>query len=353
MTDNPEPQPPPPAGLMPPPRSAGAPKLAFGIYPGGRLGTATGLCGKPNDPARINEMLGRLKPISNAPLLVRCYLHFTDAPTDWTGRSSHPEDFLQFAGEGRAIDLVLSYTSPSGNVSAWVDFVREAVRRFGPHVAFLQVTEEPNLTISPVIDGAFPNVREALVRGVIAAKEEAARLGLRHLQIGFSAVPFFEADDYEHDFFKAVGALGGAPFAQSLDYVGLDIYPDVFFPLAPAGLPGDIRHFVEYALRSFRELSLPAAGISASVPIHLAENGWPTGPERPPERQAEALETIVRTVNDYRGNYHVTHYELFDLRDADSADPGIFSQFGILRDDYSPKPAFEMYRSLIAELGIP
>ncbi|WP_269850390.1 hypothetical protein [Methanosarcina horonobensis] len=39
----------------------------------------------------------------------------------------------------------------------------------------LQVTEEPNLTHVPIIDGSFPNVREALVQGVIAAKEEAQR----------------------------------------------------------------------------------------------------------------------------------------------------------------------------------
>ena len=85
----------------------------------------------------------------------------------------------------------------------------------------------------------------------------------------------------------------------------------------------------------------------------MAENGWPTSPDRSYERQVVALETIIRTIHDYRGNYHVKHYQLFDLRDADSSHPDIFSQFGILRDDYTPKPAFEVYRRLIAELGGP
>jgi hypothetical protein len=147
--------------------------------------------------------------------------------------------------------------------------------------------------------------------------------------------------------------MGGEQFARSLDYVGLDIFPDVFFPLTSSGLPGDIRHFVELAMRSFRETSLPAAGIPAVVPIHLAENNWPTGRERPYERQAAAIETNIRTVYEYRGNYNVTHYELFDLRDADSGDPGVFSQFDILKDDYTPKPAFDTYRLLIDELGAP
>ena len=30
----------------------------------------------------------------------------------------------------------------------------------------------------------------------------------------------------------------------------------------------------------------------------------------------------------------------------------IFDQFGLLRDDYTPKTAFETYRRLIAELGV-
>ena len=35
----------------------------------------------------------------------------------------------------------------------------------------------------------------------------------------------------------------------------------------------------------------------------------------------------------------------------DSTDPDVFSQFELLHDDYTPKPAFERYRQLIAELG--
>jgi hypothetical protein len=150
-----------PEGYMPPARSAGVPKLAFGIYPGGALGVGTMMSRNPDDPVRIGEMVDRLR--GGRPFLMRCYLHYTDAPIDWTCRGSHPQEFLQYAGDGREIDLVLSYTSKSGNVEGWVAFVREAVRRFWPKVAMLQVTEEPNLTISPVIDGSFPNVKEALM----------------------------------------------------------------------------------------------------------------------------------------------------------------------------------------------
>ena len=149
----------------------------------------------------------------------------------------------------------------------------------------------------------------------------------------------------------AIGELGQRPFVEALDYVGLDFFPDVFRPVAADGQPGDLRRMVVFILRAIRESWMPAAGIPASVPLHIAENGWPTSPDRSYERQAAALETIIRTIHGYRGNYHITHYQLFDLRDADSSNPDIFYQFGILRDDYTPKPAFEVYRRLIAELG--
>jgi hypothetical protein len=46
----------------------------------------------------------------------------------------------------------------------------------------------------------------------------------------------------------------------------------------------------------------------------------------------------------------MTHYTHFDLRDAGSSNPDVFYQFGLLRDDYMPKPAFHRYRALIEEL---
>ena len=108
---------------------------------------------------------------------------------------------------------------------------------------------------------------------------------------------------------------------------------------------------VERLLRDFRERDLATAGIPASVPIRVCENGWPTGPDRPEEQQAVVLERIVRTVYALRAELNITHWELFTLRDADSSKDDLFHRFGILRSDYSRKPAFDTLRRLIAELG--
>src|SRR5262249_22148737 len=178
------------------------------------------------------------------------------------------------------------------------------------------------------MDGSFPDVREALVHRVLAAREEARRLGHDHLKVGFNAVPSFAPDD---DFWRDIGARGGRRFVEALGYVGLDFFPDVFRPVEP----DDLRRVGVLVPQALRESWMPAAGIPASVPIHVTEHGWPTGPDRSDERQAAVLETVIRTVHDYRGNFHVTRYQLFDLRDADSSS-AVALRFGVMRDDYTP-----------------
>lgn len=62
------------------------------------------------------------------------------------------------------------------------------------------------------------------------------------------------------------------------------------------------------------------------------------------------LEATLHAVHELRAELNVTHWELFTLRDANSSKEDMFYRFGVLRDDYSPKPAFGVLRDLIAEL---
>jgi hypothetical protein len=104
-------------------------------------------------------------------------------------------------------------------------------------------------------------------------------------------------------------------------------------------------------LTHFRTVNLATGRIPASVPMYIGENGWPIGPERTEARQAQVIETVIRAVANKAHDLNIAGYELFALRDARSADTSLMAQFGILKDDYSPKPAFEVYRRLVAELG--
>ena len=63
------------------------------------------------------------------------------------------------------------------------------------------------------------------------------------------------------------------------------------------------------------------------------------------------LESVLRAVDARSSELNVTHWELFTLRDADSSKADLFHNFGILRDDYSPKPAYDRLVRVFAELA--
>jgi hypothetical protein len=328
-------------------QSGNTSQLTFGIYPGGVAGTQTGLTeGPPDDPSQIKLALDRLQA-EGRPLLVRVYKHFSRSFLV-TAHDDHQADVTQYLSGGRQLDLVLCFRDSSEDLTDWLSFIRDKLGLYGKQLAKIQITEEPNLATAPgSADGGFPHVRKALVQGVVAAKEESRRLGL-DVQVGFNAVPTFNPAD---DFWPDIGALGQQPFLDALDYVGLDCYPDVFRPFSPGNRLEKMRDAITFLLTNLRRVNLAAGKIPDSVPIHITENGWPTGEGRTPEKQAAVLEAIVRAVYAQRTAFNVTHYELFALRDGNSANPDLFHQFGILRDDYTPKPAFDTYRKLIAELG--
>ncbi len=317
------------------------PPLTFGIF-AGMTGTetfATATAVETYDPSRTDDALVRLQS-PGRPFVIRGYAVYKGG-----GRIENrtPPDVERYVHGGRVLDYVLCYRSDDGNIDDWTAFVRQTVRQIGERPASLQVTEEPNNPNAETGgDGSSPNVLRAVVEGVLAAKDEAVQQALP-VHVGFNACPGFDPDQV---FWREIARIGGPEFARAVSYIGLDFFPDVFRPV-----PFDqLRSAVEAVLTHFRTVCLSAGGIPASVPIRITENGWPTGPDRPPERQAAVLETIVRTVHDLRGALNITHYTFFSLRDP-RADGIGFPGFGLLRDDYTPKPAFATYRRLIAELG--
>lgn len=65
------------------------------------------------------------------------------------------------------------------------------------------------------------------------------------------------------------------------------------------------------------------------------------------------VSTVVRTAAALAAELNLAGYTHFALRDADSSRPGLFHQFGLTTDDYTPKPAFAAFRDLVAEHGSP
>jgi hypothetical protein len=316
--------------------------LVFGVFPLGIAGGPDGVAaGPPDDFSAIGRAVQELQGESRA-LLPRMYV-------SWSGAGSTAAvnaQIVALTAGGVPWDLVLCYRDPSGDVAAWAVFVAQVVERHGRKLSAVQVTGEANLTrAGAAADGAFPGARDALVQGVLAGAAAKRATGAT-AAVGFAVVP--DIDPAASGFWTEVRECGGPSFAAAVDYAGIDIYPDVFGPrVSIDALPGT----VERLLRDFRERDLATAGIPSLVPIRICENGWPTGPDRPEQQQAAVLEAIIRTVDRLRAELNVTHWQLFTLRDADSSKDDLFHRFGVLRSDYSPKPAFHTLRRLITELG--
>jgi hypothetical protein len=263
-------------------------------------------------------------------------------------------DIAAYTAGGLQVELVLAYrpAAAAGDVGGFVRFVRARVRQLGPNanVTSLQVTNEANVTGAPnAADGAYPGATQALVRGVIAAKDEIRRGGFRQLAVGFNWA--YQTGPAEGAFFNALHAEGGRAFARAVDWVGLDAYPGTWGPALTGGdLAAAARAATTGALRTLREDLLPVAGLQKAA-LHLSESGYPTGLGRTAAMQQTVMRAVVETVAASRRTYHITGYRWFDLRDADSASPSFESQYGLMRDDYSPKPAFFTYAELVSRFG--
>jgi hypothetical protein len=329
------------------------PALRVGITPrvqAGQFGTPAAEA-KPEDVPRTMAALEKLRP-PGGPFVVRLNRFF------W---SDGEQAFTQFLGEARRysdagyqVELQVRYRPSSeqeGDIDAWVKHVREVVDRFGaiPGVVALQITNEVNFDFSAdSSDGAYQGGKDALIQGVIAAKDEARKKGFSQLEIGFNWAYRYDPA-HEQAFWDYLRDKGGNDFVAALDWVGLDTYPGTVFPPAEQSVD-DYRDGMAGSMSSFR-CYLRAAGIPDTVPIHIEENGWPTFGTRREDMQAKVAEVMIRAASDFRGTYNVSDYRWFNLRDANSSDPGIAQHFGLLRDDYTAKAAFATVARLYAELG--
>src|SRR3954451_21095074 len=331
----------------------GGPALRLGITPrvqAGQFGTPAAPA-KPEDVPKTMAALARLKP-PGGPLVVRLNRFFwADGEAGFTQLLAEAQ---RYSDAGYLVELQVRYkpsAEQEGDMAAWTKHVREVVDRFGaiPGVVGLQITNEVNFDFSAdSSDGAYKGGKDALIQGVIAAKDEARRAGFDQLEIGFNWAYRYDPA-HEQQFWDYLKTNGGKSFVAALDWVGIDASPCTVFPPAEA-TPDDYRDGMVNALSSFR-CYLRAAAIPDSVPIHIEENGWPTFGTRREDTQAQVADVMIRAASDFRGTYNVTDYRWFNLRDANTSDPPIAQHFGLLRDDYSEKPAFATVAKTFAEVA--
>jgi hypothetical protein len=337
------------------PARAGAP-VRFGVDPG-IAGSAGGvqLPTVPDNPARDLSAALRLRPEGRV-LVVRLNRLF------WSDGQAGIDRFkrmtARYTRAGFEVELQVRYhpnPSDAGNIAAWVRYVRHVVDSFGanPRVVAMTITNEVNVTTSPnTSDGYYPRAEDALIDGIEAAHREAVRRHYRQLRFGFTYAYRF-APNQDAAFFAYLRTHGASAFTRALGFVGLDFYPGTIYP--PAMAPSaSYRAAFAQAAGVVRDCLAPMAGIGRRVPIWVTENGVPSGTTWDAD-QALALKDLVRAVHDYSRTFNITDYRWFNLRDSNSSSPATsgptFSTDGLLRSNYTRKPSFAVYRSLIATYG--
>jgi hypothetical protein len=338
-------------------------RLSFGIYPGGPVGTVH-VTDKPipeNPTLRLKavEALRAHGPSGEPrPFVVRLYEAFTGDPQvdSWSGSGENAAadaEIASYAASGFDIDLVVRYqpmsTLGSEGVDDYIEFLRTLVQHYAATQAvhFLQIANEVNVTTSrSSSDGAYTESIHALVWGVEAASQEAAILGDSTTQVGFNWA-YAQGGESDPGLWRFIRSQG-LSFRKSVRWVGLDDYPGTFTDLRTQ--PEDTGTALVVGVRRLREL-MTHYGIPKSVPIHITETGYPTGPRRSQAAQASAVSSSVRAVEQVSRSEHVSDFEWFDLRDSNSSLSNDQEQYGLMTDAYRPKSAFGVYRSLVAELG--
>jgi hypothetical protein len=339
-----------------------SPPLQFGIYPGGPVGTIN-LIDRPvaENPAERLAALKSLRATNSAggarPFVVRLYESFTGQPAvdSWTGTGDNATTDSQittYSENGFLIDLVVRYEPvnyvPLFTVEAYLTFVRKLVQRYGPNpdVKFIQIANEVNQTQAPTSsDGAYSGAVQALGYGVEAAAQEAGRDSYP-IQVGFNWA-YATGSGFGQAMWTFIKSQGLA-FQKSVSWVGLDDYPGSFSDLGTsAKRTGPTLVSGVAVLRSL----MVQGGLSYSVPIHISETGYPTGPGRSPASQVVALNSLVNSVNAVRKEDNITDFEWFDLRDSNSKIKNKQEQYGLTKDNYRGKPAYAAYKQIVARLG--
>jgi hypothetical protein len=308
--------------------------VIFGIWPGVVQADLVDLAPvecPPEDPWRTEEALRALQGDAQE-FFVRCYRHFGSGVVPNAGTTPSPADPSRYAAAGRRFDLVASYQSAVADPDGFARFVRQAVRDVAAWGGgCVQVGEEPN--VPAPLDGGSPGCLEAIAAGVAAALDE------RNKQPTPVRVGVNTAGPADPAFWATLIAAIGTENAARLDYIGLDMFPDVFRSVSEESLGAAS----QYLVRRLREVA-GELGIPACTPIHITETGWPTGTGRDEATQARVLTAVAQAAIE---TGEVGVYEFFGLRDG-RTNGNWRTGFGLLHDDYTPKPAFEAVRKLIA-----
>ena len=326
-------------------------RLRFGVYPWGGVGCVQQCA--PSVPENANKSMAAVKELKGAqPFVVHLY-------GEYNGVSNGSVDALVseaswWSSNGVQVSAVLRYRpSDAGKAAGYAAWVRTQTRRLAalPGTVAIQIANEPNNDAPDAGDGSYPGIVDAIADGVPAARAEVVAAGRGDIQIGFNWAAGSTPTATE-PLWTALRQAGGSAFTQAVGFVGVNVYPGTWSPPLAATAPttAQIDAAVRSTLSAVRNKHMVAAGV-ASASIVITETGYPTTAARSATTQDTVLRAIVAAADATKSTYGVTDVRWFSLRDGNTASGQLENGYGLLRDDYTPKPAFTTLRAIVAGIG--
>ena len=327
-------------------------RLRFGVYPWGAAGAVNQVAPQlVDDPAKALAAVKALQ--GGRSLVVRLYGQYTGI--DDNEANALVSDARWWSDNGLGVDIVLRYRPARSDLaSGYLPWVRAVATRLAalPGVVEIQIANEVNNASPAAGDGAYPGAIDAVAHGVPAARQAVIAAGRSDVKVGFNWAAGTSPCGNDR-FWSNLRHAGGSAFTSAVGWVGIDIYPGTWSAPSPSVYPTAslINTSVADGVRCLRTQHMPAAGLSSTATITVAETGYPTDPTRSEATQTAVLRDTIASVQSVSQVYGVTDLQWFDLRDANTASGQLENGYGLLRDDYSPKPAFAAYQQIIAAQG--
>lgn len=326
-------------------------RVRFGIYPWGATGCVNRCA--PSVAEHADTAMAAVKRLQGGRSFV---VHLYG---EYDGVSDSSVDGLLseaawWSSNGLKIAAVLRYRpADASRAAGYPAWVRTQTRRLAAlaGTVSIQIANEPNNPAAGAGDGSYPGVIDAIATGVPAARAEAVAAGRGDIQIGFN----WAAEDTPTataPMWASLRQVGGSAFTRAVGFVGVNVYPGTWSPplMATAPTTAQIDATMRSTLDAVRNRHMVAAGV-AGAGIVIAETGFPTTSARTAATQDRVLRAIVAAADATKSTYGVTDVYWFSLRDGNTASGELENGYGLLRDDYSAKPAFTTLQGLVASIG--
>jgi hypothetical protein len=224
--------------------------------------------------------------------------------------------------------------TPPANAADFGAFARETALRYGQATAAWEIWNEPNLShylIPPTADTYLPLLR--------AAYTSIRSIGNR-APVVTGGTSSARGETRDIDFISRLYALGGRQY-----FDGIGVHPYTFpYPITQDPRFGDGGGAAVLP----RARALMEANGDAAKKIWITEFGQPTGNTPVSTTEARQAEILVDAIRQARLLSWIAAFFIFNTVDLVPNSPEPNFNFGLYRNDYSPKPAVNAIRTLLA-----